>query len=194
MIALSRDVQRFVAVGLLLAVLLAVQAFVLDPILAAHDRLDATWARNANLLASYRRILAELETLRRAQDVLERDADSAPAYLTAPSLTLAAAELQNRLDDAVRRHGAQLIGTRVLDPIEEGGFQRVGMRVTLTASLAALQAILYELEAAVPILFVDDLTIQRQDAGTDRQETVSAPASDPRLGVSFNLSAYLRMM
>jgi general secretion pathway protein M len=194
MIALSRDFRRFLAVALLLAAVLAVHVLVIEPVINAHRRLDAAWTGNSNLLANYSRITAALGSLREAQTALENDANAVPAYLTAPSLTLAATELQNRLNATMQRHKAQLIGPRVLDPVEEGAFQRIGMRITLTATLAPLQAILYDLESGVPFLFIDELTIQRQEGRPQRRTATSSlqAAPDPQLDVSFNLLAYLR--
>ena len=194
MITLSRDFQRFLAVALLLAVLMAAHALVVGPLLAVFDRLNTTWAENADLLAHYHRVSATLGALQMAREDLEDDANVAPAYLTTTSLTLAATELQNRLNSAVQRHGARLIGTRILDPVEDGAFQRIGMRVTLTTTLAPLQRILYELEAAVPFLFIDGLVIQRQVSRTSQRAEIPSPAaSDPPLDVSFDLLAYRRL-
>jgi general secretion pathway protein M len=193
MTALSRDFRRFVAVALLLAVAMLAHALVVEPILNAHKRLDAAWAESAVLLANYRRIAVASGSLGEIRSDLENDSSAAPAYLTTSSLTLAATELQKKLNATLARHKAQLIGTRVLEPVEEGAFQLVGMRVTLTAGLGSLQAVLYELESAVPLLFIDELAIQKQEARALRPGSPGATsAPDPQLDVSFNLLAYLR--
>lgn len=193
MTALSPGFRRFLAIALLLAMAILAVVFVIDPILNAHKRLDAEWSESAVLLANYRRIAVASRSLGEVRSALESDSSAAPAYLTLPSLTLAATELQKKLNTTLTRHKAQLIGTRVLDPVEEGAFQLVGMRVTMTAGLASLQAIFYDLESTVPLLFIDELAMQRQEARALRPVSPSAlSATEPQLDVSFNLLAYLR--
>jgi general secretion pathway protein M len=192
MTTLSRDFRRFLAIALLLAAVMLVQALVVEPIVAAHKRFGAEWNQNAALLGNYRRIVGAAGQLAEARASLERDSSAAPAYLTAPSPTIAATELQSKLQAAIGRHSAQLIGMRVLEPGEDGAFRLVGMRVTLTAGLTSLQAILHELEATVPLLFIDELVVQRKESPpAPRPGSPMAGAKEPALDVSFNLLAYV---
>ena len=81
-------------------------------------------------------------------------------FLEGRTITIAGAALEQRVGDAVTKAGGALISSQIeLDgPEAKNGF------VTLTASVevaqAALQTILYDIEAGMPYLFVDKLSIQ----------------------------------
>jgi general secretion pathway protein M len=85
---------------------------------------------------------------------------SGSPFLDARTITIAGAALEQRVGAAVAKAGGALISSQVeLDgPEAKNGF------VTLTAAVEvaqpALQTILYDIEAGMPYLFVDKLSIQ----------------------------------
>ena len=81
-------------------------------------------------------------------------------FLDARTITIAGAALEQRIGAAVARAGGALISSQVeLDgPEAKNGF--VTLTATMKVAQPALQTILYDIEAGMPYLFVDKLSIQ----------------------------------
>ena len=188
MTGLSPEFRRVLAVLLLLLAMAAGNELAVQPLLALHRDLDAGWQEGSLRLGHYQRAAARLETLEEAHQQLAAAADGPQPYVTAESEALAVAELQETVRRVAETEGAELIGTRVLAAVSEAGFRRLGLRVTLAATLAPLQATLYALEAGPPLRLIDDLSIQRRDPRPAR----SAAESDPLLDVAFDIVVYRR--
>jgi hypothetical protein len=189
MTSVSPEFRRILAVLLLLVAMLGGHALLVEPLLSWHRLLDAAWRDGGARLAHAERLAATLPALRAALEGLSAAAEGPAAYVTAESETLAVAELQDVLTGILLGNGAELIGTRVLDTVDEGDFQRIGLRVTMSATLVPLQATLYQLEAHLPILIINDLSIQRRDAG----QGPTQGDADPLLDIAFDLLAYRKV-
>jgi general secretion pathway protein M len=85
---------------------------------------------------------------------------SGSPFLDGRTITVAGAALQQRVEEAVAKANGALMSSQVeLDgPDAKNGF--VGLTASLEASQPAVQAILYDIEAGMPYLFVDKLSIQ----------------------------------
>jgi general secretion pathway protein M len=81
-------------------------------------------------------------------------------FLEGQTITIAGATLQQRVEAAVAKADGALISSQVeLDgPDAKNGF--VGLTASVEVSQPAVQAILYDVEAGMPYLFVDKLSIQ----------------------------------
>jgi hypothetical protein len=188
MSALSPEFRRVLAVLLLLLALAGGNELAVQPLLGLHRQLDTGWQEGNLRLGHYQRAAARLQTLEEARAQLDAAAAGPQPYVTAESDSLVIAELQEAVRQTVESEGAELIGTRVLDGVSEEGFRRLGLRVTLAATLAPLQATLYALEAGATVHLIDDLSIQRRDGNT---ATATADA-DPLLDVAFDIVVYRR--
>ena len=84
-------------------------------------------------------------------------------WLTAKTTGLAGATLQDRVETAARKAGARVLSSRV-DVSPDSVPERDGVSYVGEFELAApaLQALLYDLEAGAPLIFVDALTVQAQ--------------------------------
>jgi general secretion pathway protein M len=96
-------------------------------------------------------------------------AGSAPTgspFLEGPTVTVAGAALQQRITGAVAKVGGNVLSSQV---DLEGTKAKQGY-VSLVASCEvdqpALQQLLYDIEAGMPFLFVDQLVVQAPQAGT----------------------------
>ena len=85
---------------------------------------------------------------------------SGSPFLDGRTITIAGAALQQRVEAAVAKAGGALMSSQVeLDgPDAKNGF--VGLTASMEVSQPAVQAILYDIEAGMPYLFVDKLSIQ----------------------------------
>ena len=85
---------------------------------------------------------------------------SGSPFLEGQTITIAGAALQQRVEAAVAKAGGALVSSQVeLDgPDAKNGF--VGLTSSVELGQPAVQAILYDVEAGMPYLFVDKLSIQ----------------------------------
>jgi len=81
-------------------------------------------------------------------------------FLDGRTITIAGAALQQRIEAAVAKGGGELTSSQVdLDgPDAKNGF--VNLTASVEAGQPAVQTILYDIEAGMPYLFVDKLSIQ----------------------------------
>jgi len=81
-------------------------------------------------------------------------------FLDGRTITIAGAALQQRIEAAVAKAGGELMSSQVqLDgPDAKNGF--VNLTASVEAGQPAVQTILYDIEAGMPYLFVDKLSIQ----------------------------------
>jgi general secretion pathway protein M len=88
-------------------------------------------------------------------------------FLDGQTITVAGAALQQRVEDAVAKAGGVLISSQVEleGPDAKNGF--VGLTASTEVSQAAVQTILYDIEAGMPYLFIDKLSIQSPEVFGD---------------------------
>jgi general secretion pathway protein M len=81
-------------------------------------------------------------------------------FLEGQTITIAGAALQQRIQEAVAKADGALMSSQVdlEGPDVKNGF--VGLTASMEVSQAAVQTIVYDIEAGMPYLFVDELSIQ----------------------------------
>ncbi len=118
---------------------------------------------------------------------------SNPAFLPEMDFDSAAASLSQRLRQIVTQHArneqsCQIIMNQYAPSTEKELFERAAIRVRLRCTLEEFQPILYDLESASPVLFVDEVQIWKQSG-------FQQPGSNQvtsYLDVQFTLWGYLR--
>jgi general secretion pathway protein M len=133
------------------------------------------WSALSNLYGRYldyaaaSELLDQIEGRRPAAPGVKPGAESAPTgspFLEGPTVTVAGAALQQRVTSAVTKVGGNVLSSQV---DLEGSKAKQGY-VSLVASCEveqpALQQLLYDLEAGMPFLFVDQLVVQAPQTGT----------------------------
>jgi general secretion pathway protein M len=85
---------------------------------------------------------------------------SGSPFLDGRTITIAGAALQQLVEAAVAKAGGALMSSQVVldGPDAKNGF--VGLTASAEVSQPAVQTILYDIEAGMPYLFVDTLSIQ----------------------------------
>ena len=123
----------------------------------------------SNLLTSLAALEQSRETLAHFDRKLQRSAPLATSatvagegspFLGGKTVTIAGAALQERVEAAVKKAGGNILSSQIdLDgPHAAEGF--VSLTESLEIDQASLQPLLYDLEAGMPYLFVENLAIQ----------------------------------
>lgn len=182
---MSRWASRALALALLVVTVAALFLGVVQPLIDAYARTDATMAEARDLLQRYERIAARRADLDREAAALIQAPANENYYLTGGNETLAAAMLQGNVTALIGSNGAAVGSVQTLPPQEEQGLVRVAIRVQMVGHNEALLRILHNLESGKPLLFLDNVTIASRGAnGTGPVERT--------LSVAFDLYGYLR--
>jgi len=184
---LSPSMRRFAAIGLLFVVLALVWSIVAAPLLEVRGTALSTIERLRPVIERGRAAVHDSAALQTELKGLKQRPRSAGGLLAGTNEPIAAAQLQDRLKTTIDHVGGDLRSTQVLQPRDDGAFRRVTVKAQLSVDLPALQQVIYDLEAAMPYLFLDNVEISQRPAAR------GSPASDdPLLDVSFELSGYMR--
>ena len=135
--------------------------FVAGSWLAAADILS----RQADVAAA-RAILDQLQAHKQVSAGVQEDIPTGSLMLEGPSVTVAGASLLQRVASAVTKVGGNILSSQVeLDGLlAKAGF--VGVIASCEVDQPSLQKLLYDLEAGMPLLFINQLVVQMPSAST----------------------------
>lgn len=186
MTGLQRVASRLAAAGLLALLVAAIWFMGVRPLIDHVESLDDSIERTATLLARTRAIARQRGETQRDLDQVRADPRISAVVMKAPTLQLAAAELQERIKRWVETAGGGLRSAQVLPARDEGGFRRVVLRVTLDIDVEGLQRTFHAIETAAPYLILDNVEIR------GRQLRVAAAGRRaPDLSVAFDVVGFM---
>jgi len=180
-------VSRALALALLAGVLLLAAVFGVMPMLERMRDADESLAFNRDIYVRLSQSVRDRATHGERIEALKARIDASGAYLRADTEPLAAAALQERLKQAVGRHGGELRSVQGLPSQPEEGMTRIGLRVVMTGSLGPIFQVLHELESGEPYLFVTDLQIKSARQRRRRAEEAEVEL----LSVRFDVEGYM---
>ncbi len=190
---LSPRLQRLVAILILLALVALIHSFVISPIVAAYARYDAEIATSRDLLERYRRISGFRDDLHAQADDLRSRSEVRDVYLPGGSESMAAADLQQRIQAIARRAGATVASVQSLGSIGPDNERRVALRISMTADTEALKDVFYGIEHSRPFLVIDDVDIAARGQRSRRLRGGREVDDDAAvLTVRFDVFGYLR--
>jgi general secretion pathway protein M len=140
----------------------------------------AAVAMASSLLASYAALKGSRAALALFDRQLQRFAGrqdpasaavTGPPFLTGKTVTIAGAALQERVETAVKKAGGNVLSSQVDLQGPHAGEGFVGLTESLEIDQTALQPFLYDLEAGMPYLFVENLAIQAPQAFAEGEGT-----------------------
>ncbi len=189
------DRERWMALGLLAAVLLVLYFVFLHPwwtvpMLELQSRIDELQDRDARARAT----LAQAPEIRKRLSTVREEAARVPGFMSETSTELATAALIQRLETAVLeaspKNRSCAIQTRspMTEPRKER-FARAVVQVRLRCGTPELALVLHSLESGSPRLFVDNLsaTAQRFYFSPDQASSGGGGGLD----VNFDLYGYV---
>jgi general secretion pathway protein M len=144
-------------------------ALLLVAVVVIFTALSAIAERRASVAAS-ERMLAEMEGRAIARNETGPPLGEAPAgspFLAGQTLNVAGAALLQRVATAVQRVGGSVLSSQVDLASARAKDGWVGLVVSFEIAQSSLQPLLYDVEAGMPFLFIDQLNAQAPRAGVN---------------------------
>ncbi|WP_316164900.1 MULTISPECIES: type II secretion system protein GspM [unclassified Bradyrhizobium] len=108
--------------------------------------------------------LAQFSGRKRPDSSSSSDSVTAPGgsvFVEGRTVTIAGAALVQRLTEAISKAGGSVLSTQVELPAARGNENLISVVASCELEQPALQQLLYDLEAGLPFLFVDQLHVQQ---------------------------------
>jgi general secretion pathway protein M len=187
--SLSLPVRRLLAVALLVALLSFAWSAVIEPLIDYVAAKQAEIRRLEAVLAHGGFSEHDIDALQAEMAAMKQRRDTVGGFIEGSNISIAAAQLQDRLGKTVAAAGGEVRSTQILPARDEGDYRRITLRGQIMAPLAAVQGTVYVLEATAPYLFFDRIEVN------SRLSTLAAANADanPVLDVHFDLSGFMRI-
>jgi len=181
--------RRALALLILLGAVGLVYLIAVQPLLDDYRATRESIADGEAALSRFRRVAAELPQRRAALAALRQRQAASEGFLQGTNEALVAAQIQNRIKSLVEQAQGELKSTQVLPVQEEGKYRRITLRAQMTLDTAAAERVLYAIETASPLLFVDNLDMRAHIGGDRRRERANP---DPPLDMRLDVYGYMR--
>jgi len=186
----NKQMQRWLAVGLLFLVLLIVGLVVIVPVTSKGLELNEAKEALVFKLEQYQRVLAKKDAVIASMDKIKNQHDAQAYFNTQETDALASAEMQEFIKKAIIEAGGQLSSTQAIPVTSKGQFNRITVRVRMIGNSEALRAVLYKMETSVPLIIVDQIDIRPMRGVRNRTTRQIDPSND--LNVNFQAVSFMR--
>ncbi|MDD1640838.1 MAG: type II secretion system protein GspM [Methylococcaceae bacterium] len=182
--------QRWLAVGLLIAVVLVIILVVIVPVI--NKEMELHDAKNSLVfrLQQYERILAKKDAVIASMDTIKQQHEEQGYFNSQNTDALASAEMQEFIKKAIVDAGGQLSSTQALPVSNKGKFSRITVRVRMTGNSEVLRAVLYKIETSTPLIIIDQIDIRPMRG--KRNRTTRQIESSNELNVNFQAVSFMR--
>lgn len=184
--------HRLAALTVLLLLLGLIYLFVDRLLIGRYHYYQGSLQQHQQRLAQLERAAATREPIQQLITQIQQDRGVTAQYLPQASPALAAAELQQRLKGMVEAAGGALQSTQALPTVDEGNAVKVTISALMNGDTASLQKVLYDLEAQIPLLFVDNLEVSARPNRPRLASGRYATYTRIQLNVQLEISGYLR--
>lgn len=170
---------RAIALAILVLPLLLLWRYALAPAWHSYSDIGLGIEEARFQIQRYQGLAQRLPQLEKQAGAVTTARPLAGYLMEGENRALAAANLQRRLQQDVRRHNGRILSARVVKAVADGPFERVTVDVRAQLPLAGLQGFLHALETGKPYLFIDTMNVSARPAR--RRGKPTAPEMDLRL-------------
>jgi general secretion pathway protein M len=186
----SKQMQRWLAVGLLALAILIVTLVVIVPVINKGLELNESKNNLAFKLEQYERVLARKEAVMQSMNAIKEQYQQSELLNKQSTGALASAEVQEFIKKIIVDAGGQLSSTQALPLTTKTEFSRVTVSVRMTGSSEVLRKVLYKLETSTPLMVINQLEI-RPVRGIRSRLTRQIEQSN-QLDINFQAVSFMR--
>ncbi len=186
----NKQMQRWLAVGLLVAVILIASLVVILPIVNKGLELHEAKKNLVFSLQQYERILARKDAVIQSMNAIKEQYQERGLLNRQGTSALASAEVQEFIKKAIVDAGGQLSSTQVLPVSTKNNFSRITVSVRMTGNSEILRAVLYKIETSIPLIIINQIDI-RPMRGV-RSRTTRQIEQSNNLNINFQAVSFMR--
>jgi general secretion pathway protein M len=187
----SIQIQRWLAVGLLLIVILTLSALVVAPVISKGMEWHETKNALVFRLQQYDRILARKEAVIASMEEMKTQHQAQGYFNSQSTGALASADVQEFIKKAIVDAGGQLTSTQALPVTNKDKFSLITVRVRMTGNSEVLRSVLFQIETAIPLIIIDQIDIRPMRGVRNRKTRQIEPSNE--LNVNFQAVSFMRM-
>ncbi|HEV8307658.1 MAG TPA: type II secretion system protein GspM [Methylomirabilota bacterium] len=162
--------RRLLIIGGIAAAVVLGYMYVVEPLVARHERVRTLIASRENLLTRQQRLVARRERFVQERKALQAELTQRRArLLPGDKPPLAASELQKLVKATAEDTGVEIRSERILPTTERGGYAEVPVEVTLSGPIRSIVSFLYRLEGVPVQVSVQDLKLRVASIGAPRE-------------------------
>ncbi len=186
----TKQMQRWLAVGLLVAVILVAVLAVIVPIVSKGLELHEAKNNLVFKLQQYERILARKDAVTDSMSAIKEQYQEHGLLNTQGTGALASAEVQEFIKKAIVDAGGQLSSTQALPVSTKNEFSRITVSVRMTGNSEVLRAVLYKIETATPLIIINQIDIRPMRGIRSRITRQLEPSNE--LNINFQAVSFMR--
>ncbi len=186
----NEQMQRWLAIGLLLAALLIIGLVVIVPVVGKSMELHEAEDNLVFKLQKYERILARKEAVMASMEAVKEQYQEHGLLNTQTTGALASAELQEFVKQAIVEAGGQLSSTQALPVTAKNEFSRITVSVRMSGNSEVLRAVLYKIETSTPLIVINQIDIRPMRGVRSRTTHQIEPSNE--LNINFQAVSFMR--
>lgn len=185
-IKLSQWQHGLISTGILLLVIIALFLVIIQPALMSQNENRERIETLSFQLNKFSNAENKIEQVKKEIKELIETETNQGNFLVGDSPAVIAANLQKEIKTIVQANGGNLISTHAITDKNDGSYPEVTIKVHMKVDMEALQAVLYNLTIYKPLLFTDNVLIQRRAISSRRKNNNSG-----LIEVRFDVTGYL---
>jgi hypothetical protein len=151
---------QILAIGMTLIVAASLWIAIVSPVMDWYQARSAILSDRELLAARMKAIAATVPPLLRQAAMTRSSAPSGQDIaLQAPSDAVAAARLQQHMQDLAQASGIAFSSIETLPAEQQGGYRRISLRVTCSAPWSVFVGLLQKIEDSTPRMLIDGLDL-----------------------------------
>ncbi|MCK5888475.1 MAG: type II secretion system protein M [Methylococcales bacterium] len=186
----NKPKQKWLALGLLLAILIILGIAVLIPWYnALNDKFEQV-DEQVYRIQRYQRVIAGRDNVLREVGKGRDELNALGYFYNQSTYSLAAADLQKRIKGIAERSGGDVSSTQVLPHKEEDELTLISVKVRMVGDMETLRSLLYEIQAEKPLMTIEDMSIIPQRG--KRNKKTRKVEDTGKVTLSMKISGYMR--
>lgn len=183
---LSHWQHGLISASILIAVAASFYLVLIQPALAIKNENIERIDDLSFQLSKFSHAAAQIKQLENEIKSINNSDSNKGDFLEGNAPAIVAANLQKKLKTIVEASGGNLVSTHAITGKDDDVYPKVTIKVHMQVDMNALQTVLHSLTNNKPLLFTDNLLIQRRHTSSKRQNRNTG-----LLEVRFDVTGYL---
>lgn len=189
---LDKKQQRWLALGLLIAVILFIIMILVVPLVSAGFEYNETKQDLAFRLKRFKGVIASKDKVFANAEKIKQQFAGQQYFSDRETVALASADLQKFIKTTISAAGGQLTSTQVLpSKTTEDDITRITVKVRMNGSIEDLRTVLYEIEMSKPLMIVEELDVRPVRGRRNRKTRKIEPSN--KMNVNFQVASFMRI-